>query len=171
MEIPVRYGLVLGFIVAAFGFVLAMTDLHTHAAAPMGFVIAATILNVVIVVLATQRSAPNSNWGRQVLNGLVLGVVAAVIVFLGSWVMTTVVFPDYYAEYFAAIRDRALEAGMSGGALEPGDGGGSGIAADPELQTLVPPGTAVMSASSGAVGTIITSIVVAAIAGYFKRSD
>ncbi len=155
METPVRYGLVLGLVVAAFGFVLAMSGLHTNAAAPMSFVFAAIIINVVIVVLAIRRTAAESNWSRQVLNGLVLGVVAAVIVFLGSWVLTAVVYPDYYAEFAEAARQRSIAAGLS--------------VAEIEEAVAMASGTPVGSAFSGAIGTVITSVVVAAIAGYFKR--
>ena len=157
MEIPVRYGIVLGVIVGAMGFALAILGLHTSEMAPARFVIAAVIINVVIVVLATHRTAPTSNWGRQVRNGLVLGVVAAAIIFLSSWVMTAVVFPDYYAEFAEAARERAVAAGLSAAAIE-------------EAEALAS-GTPVGSAFSGALGTVITSVVVAAIAGVFKRTD
>lgn len=156
MEIPVKYGVVLGVIVGAMGFALAILGLHTSEVAPARFVIAAVIINVVIVVLATRRTAPYSNWGRQVRNGLVLGVVAAAIIFLSSWVMTAVVFPDYYAEFAAAARERAVAAGLSAAAIE-------------EAEALAS-GTPVGSAFSGALGTVITSVVVAAITGVFKRT-
>ena len=156
MEIPVKYGIVLGVIVGAMGFALAILGLHTNAMAPMAFVIAAIIVNVVIVVLATQRTAPNSNWSRQVLNGLVLGVVGAAIIFLSSWVMTAVVFPDYYAEFAEAARQRAIASGLS--------------ATEIEEAVAMASGTPVGTAFSGASGTVITSVVVAAIAGYFKRT-
>ena len=156
MEIPVRYGIVLGVIVGAMGFAFAILGLHTSETAPMWFVIAAIIINVVIVVLATQRTAPHSNWGHQVLNGLVLGVVGAAIIFLSSWVMTAVVFPDYYAEFAEAARQHAVAAGLS--------------AAEIEEAVAMSSGTPVGTAFSGASGTVITSVVVAAIAGYFKRT-
>lgn len=47
---------------------------------------------------------------------------------------------------------------------------GNFIEMDPGTETLVPPGTAVSSAFAGALGTIITSVVVAGIAGFFSRA-
>ena len=108
------------------------------------------------VVLATQRTAPHSNWSRQVLNGLVLGLVAAAIVFLSSWTMTAVVFPDYYAEFAEAARRHAAAAGLS--------------AAEIEEAVAMASGAPVGTAFSGASGTVITSVAGAAIAGYFKRT-
>ena len=156
MEIPVRYGVVLGVVVGALGFAFAILGLHTNATAPTWFVAAAIIINVVIVVLATQRTAPESNWRGQVLNGLVLGLVGAAIIFLSSWVMTALVFPDYYTEFADAARQRAVAAGLS--------------AAEIEAQVAMATGTPVGSAFMGALGTVITSVVVAAIAGFFKRA-
>ena len=42
----------------------------------MVFVIAAIVINVIVVVLAMQRTAPHSNWSRQVLNGVVVATIA-----------------------------------------------------------------------------------------------
>ena len=155
MTIPIKYGLVLGVIVAAFGFVLGMSGLHTHPMAPMGFVIVAIIINVVIVVLAVRRLASISTWIQQVGNGLVLGFVGALVVFLGSWLMTAIVLPDYYAEFAEAARVRAVADGLA--------------AEDIEAAVTMATGTSVGSAFQGALGTMITSVVVAGLAGLFNR--
>ncbi|MCY3860196.1 MAG: DUF4199 family protein [Gammaproteobacteria bacterium] len=157
MDIPIKYGLVLGVIVAALGFILGISGLHTNEMAPLGFVIVATIINVLIVVLAVRRLAPASNWVQQVGNGLVLGLVAAVIVFLGSWLMTAVILPDYYAEFAEAARARVVAAGVA--------------AEEIEAAVAMATGTPVGSAFQGAVGTVITSVVVAAITGIFNRAE
>ena len=157
MTTAIKYGLVLGVIVAALGFVLGMLGLHTHEMAPISFVIVVIIINALIVVLAVRRLASTSNWVQQVQNGLVLGLVGAAIVFLGSWLMTAVVFPNYYAEFAEAARARATAEGMTA----------EEIVAAVELVT----GTPVGSAFQGALGTVITSVVVAAIAGIFNRTD
>lgn len=156
MTIPVKYGLVLGVIVAAFGFVLGALGLHTNEMAPMGFVIVVIIINVVIVVLSVRRLASTCNWVQQVGNGFALGLVAAVIVFLGSWLMTTVVFPNYYAEFAEAAHARAIADGLATEEIE--------------AAVAMVTGTPVGSALQGALGTVITSVVVAGIAGIFNRA-
>ncbi len=155
MDIPVKYGLILGVIVGAMGFALAISGLHTNAMAPMVFVFAAIIINVVIVVVALRQTAPFLNWVGQVVNGLVLGVVGAVIIFLSSWAMTALVFPEYYTEFAEAARARAVAGGLS--------------AEEIEAQVAMATGTPVSSAFSGAIGTVLTSVVAAAITGFFKR--
>lgn len=157
MNTTVKFGIVLGVIVAAMGFALATSGLHTSEAAPMAFVIAAIVINVVIVVLAIRRSARSSYWIQQVGNGLVLGLVGAAIIFAGSWMMTAVVFPNYYTEFAEAARARAVAAGLS--------------PAEIDAAVAMATGTPVGSAFSGALGTVITSVVVAGIAGFFYRAD
>ena len=156
MNIAVKYGLILGIVVGAMGFALATLGLHTNELAPAGFVGAAIAINCVVVFLALRQTAPGSNWGGQILNGLVLGVVGAAIVFLSSYVMTTVVFPDYYAEFAEAARMRAAAGGLS--------------PAEIEAQVAMATGTPASSAFSGALGAVITSVAVAAITGFFKRA-
>ena len=156
MNIPVKYGLVLGAIVAAMGFALATLGLHTNEMAPMSFVIAAIIINAVVVVLAIRQTAPSSSWFQQARNGLILGLVGAVIIILGSWVMTALVFPEYYTEFAEAARARAVAGGLS--------------AEEIEAAVAMATGTPVGSAFSGALGTVITSVVVAGIAGFFNRA-
>ena len=156
MNIPVKYGIVLGVIVAAMGFALATLGLHTNEMTPTGFVIAAIIINVVIVVLAVRRTARSSYWLQQLGNGLVLGLVGAVIIFLGSWFMTAMVFPNYYTEFAEAARERAVAGGLSPEEIE--------------AAVAMATGTPVGSAFAGALGTVITSVVVAGIAGIFYRA-
>ena len=156
MRVPLTYGAILGVVVGALGFVLATFGLHTNVALPLVFVGLATIINVVMVFLALRETASTTAWAGQLLNGLVLGVVGAVIVFASSWVMTALVFPDYNAEFASASR-AALEA--------------SGLPAEQvEAQmTPVEQATPASSALSGAVGTVLTSVVAAAVIGIFKR--
>ena len=61
MEIPIRYGIVLGIIVGAMGFAFAILGLNTSETAPMVFVIAAIVINVVVVVIANQRLSNLNN--------------------------------------------------------------------------------------------------------------
>ena len=145
MNARIRYGLFLGVAVGALGFLLPILGLHVNPVMPAVFVVAATIINVVMIFLALRETAASATWLAQLVNGLVVGVIGAVLIFAGSWVMTTVVFPDYYAE--AGLAADQVEAQMA--AIE---------------QT-----SPVSSAASGSLGAILTSLVAAAVIGIFKR--
>ena len=90
------------------------------------------------------------------LNGLTLGAVGAVVVFLSSFAMTALVFPEYYAEFAEAARMRAVAEGAAPGEIE--------------ARVAAATGTPASSALSGAIGTIVTSLVVAAVVGGFFKS-
>ena len=156
MNIVIKFGLILGVTVGVLGFALPTLGLHTHESAPAGFVGAAIAINVIVVFIALRQMAADSGWGRQVLNGLVLGVVGAAIIFLSSFTMTTLVFPEYYVEFAEAARARAIAAGLSPEEIE--------------IQVASATGTPASSAFAGAVGTVVTSAVVAAIMGFFTRA-
>ena len=106
-------------------------------------------------MLALRQTAANSGWGGQVLNGLILGAVGAAIIFLSSFSMTAIVFPEYYAEFAEAARTRAIAEGLAPGEIE--------------ARVASATGTPASSALSGAIGTIVTSLVVAAVLGGFLR--
>ena len=113
MNPPVRFGLILGIVVAALGYLVPILGLHTSPIMPTVFVPAAIVVNVVCVFLALRQTAADATWIRQVVNGLVVGAVGAVLIFVGSWTMTTLVFPNYYAEYAAGAREMLTAAGLS----------------------------------------------------------
>ena len=156
MNPPVRFGLILGVVVAALGYLVPILGLHTNPIMPTVFVGAAVVVNVVCVFLALRQTAADATWMRQVVNGLVVGAIGAVLIFVGSWTMTTWVFPNYYAEYVAAAREMLTAAGLSADQM---------AAQMAAIEGTTPAG----SAFSGAVGAIITSVVAGAVVGAFKR--
>lgn len=158
MNPPVRFGLILGIAVAALGYVVPIAGLHANSTMPTVFVLAAVVVNVVCVFLALRRTAADATWIGQVVNALIVGAIGAVLIFAGSWTMTTWVFPDYYAEYAAAMRETLTAAGL------PADQ----VAAQ---MTVVEDTTPAGSALSGAIGAIITSALAGAVVGIFKRKD
>jgi riboflavin transporter FmnP len=91
------------------------------------------------------------------MNGLVLSVVAGVIIFAGSLLFTTVAFPNYFADIQAAQTEMLKSAGMPEAEIQ------AQIAAAAAMQTPF------VNAITGVIGTVVTGLVVAAIAGAFWR--
>ena len=156
MTPPVRFGLILGIVVAALGYVVPIAGLHTNPIMPTVFVVAAVIVNVVCVVLALRQTAADAAWVGQVVNALIVGAIGAVLIFAGSWTMTTWVFPEYYAEYAVAMRGTLTAAGLSA----------DQVAVQMEAIEATTPAS---SAFSGAIGAVITSATAGAVVGIFKR--
>ena len=92
MNTPVRFGLILGIVVALLGYVVPIAGLHTNPVMPAVFVAAAVVVNVVCVFLALRQTAHDTAWMGQVVNALIVGAIGAALIFAGSWTMTTWVF-------------------------------------------------------------------------------
>ncbi len=155
MQPPVKYGLALGIVVGVLGFLIPIFGLHTNPYALTPFRLLAIIINIVCVYMALRETAATATWVRQAANGLVVGVIGGAILFVSSWVMTAVVFPDYHAELAAAMRGPLEAAGVPANQI------------DAQVAALV--GSPVSSALWGAIGAIVTAVAAGAVIGIFKR--
>ena len=156
MNANVKFGLILGVAVAAVGFLVAILGIHKSPMLSAVFAPVAIIINVVCVFLALRETADTAAWGGQVVNALIVGGVGAVLIFLGSWTMTALVFPNYYVEAAAGMADTLAAAGMTSEQIA------AQVAA---AESASPAG----SALSGAIGALITSAIGGAIIAIFKR--
>ena len=156
MEPRIQYGLVLGVVVAALGYVLAILGMHVNPIMPTVFVGLAMIVNVVCVFMALRATAETAAWGGQFVNALVVGGIGAVLILLGSWSMTALVFPEYYAQMAEATRVTLESANLPEEI----------VAAQIEMIESTTPFS---SALNGAIGALVTSAVAGAIIGAFKR--
>ncbi len=156
MKGPVRWGVILGGAVAVLSLVFGLVGWHRVYEMSFVFLAVAILINVVTVVLCLRERASSAGWLDQVKTGLVVGLVGSVIVFVGSWLVTSAVFPDYFTEMAAGYRDTYVSMGL----------------AEDEVADLVAATAAtspVRSAFDGVVGTLVTSLVVAAVAGVWLR--
>jgi hypothetical protein len=152
----VRAGLALGVLVEIWTAIVIAARWHVDPSKMWLFFLVIP-LQLVVVVGALRREAPVAGYGKQVLNGLVVSAVAAVIVFAGSYLLTTVVFPNYFPELRAAGEALHAQSGMTPEQIEA-QMRGSASMYDP-----------VANAMSGAIATVVTGLVISAIAGAFLR--
>lgn len=156
MKGAIQWGVILGVAVAVLTFVSAVLGWHRRYEMSFVFLAIAITLNVAAVVLCLRAGASEASWGSQVTKGAVLGLAASGIVFLSSWLVTTVVFPDYFSEMATGYRQAYIDMGLS----------------DAEVADLVAAtagASPVRSALEGVVGTLVTSLIVAAVAGIWFR--
>jgi len=156
MNIPIRGGVLLGVLCVTWTFVMGFTGWYRDPVMLNLFFLVIP-LEIGIVIWALRRTAPTSTWGGQIVNGLVLSLVASAIIFAGSLVFTTVAFPTYFADIQAAQTEMLKAAGMSEADIK------MQVAAAAAMQTPF------INAISGVIGTVVTGVVVAAIAGAFLR--
>jgi hypothetical protein len=115
-------------------------------------------LQVTILVMALRDTAAAGDvYGKQVLNGIGISLVAGGIIFLGSVFVTTVLFPNYFSELRTLGSEMLAKTGLSAAEIE------SRILANPGLYDPVANGV------RGFVGTTVTGAVVTAITAFFVR--
>ena len=158
MQRPIKCGLILGVAVAIQSFVFGAAGWHTTYSMSFVFLAIAIAINVVTVVMCLRETAPERAWGGQLQNGLIVGLVGSVLIFVGSWFVTAVVFPDYFAEMAEGYREAYASMGLAQEAI---DESVAGIAAT----------SPVRSAFDGVMGTVVVSLVVAAITGIWVRRE
>ncbi len=156
MSIPTRAGVLLGVLCVIWTFVMGFTGWYKDPVMLNLFFLVIP-LEIGIVIWALRKTAAGATWGGQIVNGLVLSLVAGVIIFAGSLLFTTVAFPDYFADLQAAQTQMLKTAGMSEGEIK------TQVAAAAAMQTPL------VNALSGVIGTVVTGVIVAAIAGAIWR--
>jgi len=157
MKGPVRWGVILGVAVAALSLLFGFVEWHRTYEMSFVFLAIAILINVATVVLCLRQRASSEGWLGQVRNGLVVGLVGSVIIFAASWLVTTAVFPDYFTEMADGYRETYVNMGLT----------------EDEVADLVAATAAtspLRSAFDGVVGTMVTSLIVAAIAGVWLRN-
>ena len=156
MSVPIRAGVLLGVLCVIWTFVMGFTGWYKDPVMLNLFFLVIP-LEIGIVIWALRKTAAGATWGGQIVNGLVLSVVASVIIFAGSLLFTTVAFPNYFNDIQAAQTEMLKAAGMAEADIR------TQVAASAAMQTPF------MNAISGVIGTVVTGVVVAAIAGAFWR--
>jgi hypothetical protein len=148
---------ILGAAVALLNLLFGLAGWHRTYQMAFVFLAIAIPINVVTVVLCLRERASFESWSGQVRNGLVVGAVGSAIIFVSSWLVTTAVFPNYFTEMAEGYRQAYVGMGLS----------------ETEVEDLVAATAAtspVRAAFEGVVGTMATSLLVAAIAGWWLRS-
>ena len=156
MSVPIRAGVLLGVLCVMWTFVMGFTGWYKDPVM-LNLFFLVILLEIGIVIWALRKTAPAAAWGGQILNGLVLSLVASAIIFAGSLAFTTVAYPNYFTEIQAVQAEMLKSAGMSEAEIK------TQLAAAAAMQTPL------MNALTGVIGTVVTGVLVAAIAGAFLR--
>jgi len=83
MSIPIRAGVLLGVLCTIWTFVMGFTGWYKDPVM-LNLFFLVILLEIGIVIWALRQTAPEATWGGQIVNGLVLSLVASVIIFAGS---------------------------------------------------------------------------------------
>ena len=156
MSNVVRAGLVLGLLVEVWTAVVIAARWHIDPTMMLLFFLVIP-LQAFMVVMALRKEAATASYLKQVANAVVLSTVAAVVVFAGAILLTTVVFPNYFDELRGAGEEMFRASGKS-----PEE-----IAA--EMAKNEPMYNPVQNALTGSIATVLTGLVIGLVAGPFVR--
>lgn len=158
MQGTLKSGLILGVLVVVWTFIMGFSGLYKNPGLAWLFVPVAALIQVVVLVWALRAgAAAGRGYAGQVAAGLGISVVGAVLVFFGSILFTTVVFPDYFQEIRAMGEQALREAGKTEEEIR------ALLAMQEKVQTPF------LQALFGAIGTIFTGLVAALVIAIFVR--
>jgi hypothetical protein len=158
MNSVIKASLLLAGIIAvvSLGFTFSGFQVSSPLLGGLVFVVIAILANVGCLFWGLSGSAAESGYGKQLLNSLIFGVVAGVLILCVSMLIMTVLAPDHLDQ----IKTASVEA-MEGMNMPE-----EALAAQVDrIEAITPMGEAI----KGLIGTIGTSLFFGAIIAIFKR--
>ena len=98
MKSAIQAGVVLGILVLVWTLIHGFTGWYKNPGMSWTFWMVIPFQVILLVWMLKNTKKQGFGYGQQVLAGLVMSLVAAAIIFVGSWVITTTVFPTYYTD-------------------------------------------------------------------------
>ena len=86
-----------------------------------------------------------------------MAAVAAPIIFVGSMIFTTVIFPNYFTDIREVSRQMLQQQGLAPDAIQQ------------QLDAADAVGTPLVNAATGAIATIVTGAIASAVIAVFAR--
>ena len=112
-----RAGLILGTLVVAWSCVMGFTGWY-HLPSLFALRWLAIPLQVAVLLVLLRIQAPRYGYLRQVANGVAASVIASVLIFAGSLLFTTLLFPSYFREMEALGRLKMAQQGLAPDQIE-----------------------------------------------------
>ena len=146
MSLTVKTGVLIGVLCAAWTYVMGFTGWYRDPTLQAAFFVV-ILIEVALLLWGLRQTASANTYGRQVITGTTMAIIAAGVIFVNSLIFTMVVFPNYFSDLEQAYRRILAEQGKSESEIA------EAIAQQASVQTPF------IQAMSGAVGTIVTGLV------------
>ena len=149
-------GLVLGVLVSAWTFTMGLTGWYRDPARLALFWMVIPI-QIAVLVWGLRKTAPQAGYGRQVVHGVVISMLGSLLIFGGSLLFTTIVFPSYFTDLEMIGRAKMVQDGVSPARIE-------------ELIRLQAPWQKPLpTAFAGVFGTWVTGLITSLVAAAWLR--
>ena len=156
MQSVIKASVALVIAVMVISVLMYVTGLHQNALiGGLGSLVLVIGANIGVVFWALKQTAGENGYLRQLGNGVLIGIIGGVLVFLGSMALLTAI-PDYL-EDMKEMQIVSLENwNLDEDVME-------------EQIAKIDAATPVSSSMQGLIGTFFTSLIVGAIVAIFKR--
>ena len=158
MNTILKAGIVLGVLCEIWTYLFVAAGWHRNAATSNLFFVVILIQLVVLVWALRKTAAEGRGYGGQIVAGTLISIVGGIIIVVGSYICTSIVFPNYFQEV-AAVQEQALRtAGRSEDEIR-------------QLMDMTAKAQNPMTQSMiGMFATVVTGFVLSLILGLFLRA-
>jgi hypothetical protein len=150
-------GIVLGVFVAFWTLVMGISGWYKHPTMVAAFWLVIPLEFGLLYWLLRKQATDGAGYGKQILNSLVFSLVASAVIFPASWLFTSVLFPNYFAELEAIQRQMMASAGENPEAIETA------------IRQAAPFQNSLVNALMGVMGTIATALLFSAVVAIWVR--
>ena len=154
----IKAGIVFGLAAEAWTIVFLAMGLHKHPTTAMLFYLVIVIQAIVLFWGLRQTAAQGRTFGKQVVAGLVMTVVGACIIFMGSFLLTQYGFPESFRESEEGLRLFLQEHGSSEADIQA------------QVEAASAMHTPLMNALLGVIGSLATGLLFSIIVAIFVRA-
>lgn len=146
MSPTLKTGIAIGIVTFLWTLVMGVTGWYKDPAMVSVFFLV-IVFEVLLLFWGLRHTAATNGYGQQVAAGTMMAAVAAPIIFAGSMLFTTVLFPSYFTDLQAMQTQMLTAQGL------PADEVKRQVEATMQMQTPV------ANALTGAVATVITGAI------------
>jgi hypothetical protein len=155
-NVTVKAGIWLGVLCVLWTLVMGLTGWYKHPALLNMFWVV-VLIEIAVLVWGLRRTAATTGYLGQVGNGTVIAAIGAAIIFCGSLLFTTVLYPHYFEELCTIQKEMLRSAGRS----------------EAEITAYIDLGawmrTPLVNALMGVLGTVVTGFLASLVIAAFSR--
>lgn len=158
MSPVLKTGLVLGVAVEIWTFIVIALGWHKDPMLLTLFYLVIFIQAGILIWGLRMTADQGKSYGAQVGAGTAMSSVGAVVIFVGAYLMMTMVFPNYFTEVQEAGRIALQAQGLSQEAIQA------------QLDAMAPMQTPLANAMTGAIATVITGLIESLLIAAFVKA-
>jgi hypothetical protein len=157
MSLTLKGGLIIGGLCAVWMYVIGFTGWYKDPALQAMFWVVVLIEIGVLYWMLRQLPEPGKTFGGILKAGTMMSLIAAVVIFVASYLFTSVVFPNYFEEVRVAGEAMYRAQGMTE----------EQVAA--VMASMAPMQNSTVNAIMGSIGTIVTGFLASAVLGLILK--